>query len=103
MLGESDFNPVDITVTFPENSTDGARSCFNVIILDDMGFEKTQYFSLMITDFEENVHLLIATFDIHIHDDDRKLSRYITPPWRQVHAWCLVTQVAGGGYKLAHE
>lgn len=72
LLGGTDFDQIDTTVRFSEGSGNGARSCFNVTIRNDRAFEKDQYFSLRITAFEDNVHILVDTFDIHIHDDDRK-------------------------------
>lgn len=72
VIASSDYESVDITVSFPENSEDGSQSCFDVSITNDTLFEKTQNFSLHIGAVEDNVHVHNEYFIVSIHDDDCK-------------------------------
>lgn len=72
----SDYVAVTEVLTFPEGSIEGARSCLNISILDDMAFEKTEYFTVDIGNTPGNVQVHIASTSVHIMDDDSKWNIY---------------------------
>lgn len=51
--------------------------CFPLNIADDLAFEKTEEFSLVLVDVSEddNIQLHIDTLAIHIRDDDSECIR----------------------------
>ena len=48
------------------------QSCFTVEIIPDESFEKNEYFTVIITDAEEDVHVYTENVTVHIEDDDSK-------------------------------
>lgn len=72
--GGLDYVDVNTTIIFPANSMNGDQVCFGVRIIDDLAFEKDEYFELHIVGAEDNVILHVAYISFHIHDDDCKCS-----------------------------
>ena len=68
----SDFVDVAATVVFPPGSDNGDVECFGVTIMNDMAFEKDEYFTLHFSAVEEGVEIHEAYLSIHILDDDGK-------------------------------
>lgn len=46
------------------------QSCFAIEIIPDESFEKNEYFTVIIADAEENVHVYTENVTVHIEDDD---------------------------------
>lgn len=69
-IGGVDYVNVNTTIIFPADSVNGNQVCFDVSIIDDLAFEKDEYFSLHIVSAEDNVIIHIEYISFHIHDDD---------------------------------
>lgn len=68
----SDFLEVTATVVFPPGSENNDTECFDVTIVDNMAFEKREYFWLHIIAVEEGVMIHITAVSFHIIDNDGK-------------------------------
>ena len=68
-----DYEAVNTTISFPEESGNGTIVCVRIPIIDDNCFEKDEYFWFHIYSVEEHVHIYNHEYvTIHIYDDERK-------------------------------
>ena len=69
LVAGSDFEPIEMNVIIEAGEEQG---CFVIEIIPDELFEENEYFTIIITGAEENVHVYTENITVHIEDDNSK-------------------------------
>jgi hypothetical protein len=69
-LAGEDYEAIHETRSFPINSNNGARVCFNITVLDDNVLEGDQYFIAQLESSENNVVIHTPYIKITIGDNE---------------------------------
>ena len=66
-----DYEAVNTTVSFPQDSVNGTEICIEIPIIDDDCFEKYEIFWFHIYATEPNLHIYNHEYvPVHIYDDE---------------------------------